>query len=243
MRNPRFTLRQVAIAIAAIGVLLAFLVQERTPLESLVGDSIPVAIGFMIASLVRHEVERTSGCSLRNPRILLTLMLVGIGYASLAVTILVRNFLARDAHELQLIVAISIPTSLGFVIYQVSQGSLRFRLTIEILTIVALLALSARIWRPMELIGAAERADALAEQISAWAEGSNIPKKRDVLRRESKWFRRRALSLRCQAYWYGLIRGPTDSSYYDTVRLVRELGSLEVMHAHEMRACQEHEGQ
>ena len=242
MRNPRFTLRQVALAIAAIGVLLAFWVREPMPLEFLATVSIPVAIGFMIASLVRHEVERVSGCSLRSPRILLILILVGIGSASLGVTILVRNFLARDAHELQLIVAYSIPTFLGFVIYQVSQGSLRFRLTIEILTIVALLALSARIWRPIELIGAAERADALAAQISAWAEGSNIPKKRDVLRRESEWFRRRASSLRCQAYWYGLIRGPSDSSY-DTVRLVRELGNLEVMHGHEMRACQEHEGQ
>jgi hypothetical protein len=245
MRGPRFTLRQVAIAIAVISAVLAFWVRSPIPLESLVGDSIPVALGFMIASLVRHEVERMSGCSMRSPRIVLILIGAGIGSASLAATILIGNSLSRDAQNLQLIMGYSIPTLLGFVIYQVSQGSLRFRLTIEIVTIVVLLALSGWTWRPQNVLRAAEHADALAAQVSAWAEGSNAPKNRDRLRRESKWFRRRAFSLRCQAYWYGLTLGPSGFDYdypYDTAHLVHELGILKVMDAHEMRARQEHEG-
>lgn len=246
MQDLRFTLRQIAIAIAVISVVLAFLVLEPMSAELLATASIPAAVGFMIAALVRYGVEKISGCSMRSPWILLILILVGMGFASLAITILNRDPRALDSPVLRLTVVLSIPTLLGFVIYQVSQGSVRFRLTIEILTLVALLALSAQTWRPRNLIKAAEHADTMAAQISEWAERPNTPKKRDVLRRESEWFRRRAFSLRCQAYWYGLIYGPAgyDDYYpYDTEHLVHELGILEMMDAHEMRARLEYEEQ
>jgi hypothetical protein len=175
------------------------------------------------------------------------LILAAIGVAASAVTILNSDTLEFNLFWLRMALIFSLPTLLGFVIYQVSQGSLRFRLTAEILTLFALLALTGWTWRPARLIRAAERADALAAQVSAWAERTNTPKKRDSLRRESEWFRRRALSLRCQAFWYGLTRGSHgDPQYYyayDTEDLVHELGILEAMDAHEMRARQEKEGQ
>jgi hypothetical protein len=148
MRGPRFTLRQVAIAIAVISVVLAFWVRSPIPLESLVEVSLPVALGFLMASLVRHEVERMSGCSMRSPRTLLILIGAGIGSATLAVAILIGKSFSADTQNLQLVLVYSIPALLGFVIYQVSQGSLRFRLTLEIVTIVVLLALSGWKWRP-----------------------------------------------------------------------------------------------
>lgn len=144
MQDLRFTLRQIAIAIAVISVVLAFLVLEPMSAELLATASIPAAVGFMIAALVRYGVEKISGCSMRSPWILLILILVGMGFASLAITILNRDPRALDSPVLRLTVVLSIPTLLGFVIYQVSQGSVRFRLTIEILTLVALLALSAQ---------------------------------------------------------------------------------------------------
>jgi hypothetical protein len=239
MRGPRFTLRQVAIAIAVISVVLAFWVRSPIPLESLVEVSLPVALGFLMASLVRHEVERMSGCSMRSPRTLLILIGAGIGSATLAVAILIGKSFSADTQNLQLVLVYSIPALLGFVIYQVSQGSLRFRLTLEIVTIVVLLALSGWRWRPENLMRAAEHADALAAQVSAWTAGPNGPKNRDMLRREGEWFRRRAFSLRCEAYWYGLTRGPSAVAYdspYDTATLVHELGILEAMDPREMLA-------
>lgn len=235
MEGPQFTLRQAAIAIAVIGIVLAICVEN--PFLAMV--LIPLAVGFVIGSLLRHCVEKASGCSMKRPSVLLILILAGVGLASLAVTVLIRDPRFLDSLVLRWIVFHSIPTSVGFVIYQVSQGSLRFRLTAEILTLVALLILSGWTWRPRNLIQAAERADEFAEKISRWAEQPNTPKTRNLLRRESEWFRRRAFSLRWQAFWHGLIRGPDgyEEYYtYDTEHLVHELGILEVMDAHEMRA-------
>ncbi len=240
MRGPQFTLRQVEIVIALIGVLLAILVQNPTSLVPLAMASMPVSIGFFIALLVRRSVEKINGISMRSPRILLAMILAGIGVAALAVTILMRAPLAYEFPALRETMVVSILASLGFMIYQVSQGSFRFRLTVEILTLIALLAFTGWAWRPARLIRAAERADALAAQVSEWAEKPNTPKKRDALRRESEWFRRRASSLRLQAFWYGLIHGSHgdyDYDYvYDTEHLVHELGILKAMDAHEMHA-------
>ena len=63
MRGPRFTLCQVAIAIAVIGVLLASWVQMPMSSEFLATASIPgaVAVGFAIASLA------VSGTCVRVP--------------------------------------------------------------------------------------------------------------------------------------------------------------------------------
>ncbi len=246
MLGPRFTLRQIAIAIAVIGILLAFWVQNPLQSAYLTTALIPVAFGFSIAALARRGMERTSAYWIRNPDILLILILAAIGVASLAVTILIPDPHASEFFAFGLAIVFSIPTLLGFVIYQVSQRSLRFRLTVEILTLIALLAFSAWTWQPRPLLQAAERADAMAAKISEWAERPNAPKNRDAIRRESEWFRRRAFSLRCQAIWYGLIHGShgyVEYYSYDTATLVHELGILEAMDAHEMRARQEHEGQ
>ncbi len=247
MRGPQFTLRQILVAIAVIGVLLAILVRDPMTLVFLATTSIPVAIGFMSAMVVRRRVEKFSGYSMKSPRILLILILAGIGVGALAFTIVDSGVVQFKFYWLHLALIFSLPTLLGFVIYQVSQGSLRFRLTAEILTLFALLALTGWTWRPPHLLRAAEHADSLAAEVSAWAESANTPKKRDSLRRESEWFRRRASSLRRQAFWYGLTHGSHgDSGYhhiYDTEDLVHELGILEAMHAHEMCASEEKEGQ
>jgi hypothetical protein len=246
MRGPQFTLRQTAVAIAVIGVLLAILVRDPMALVFLATASIPVAVGFTFARMVRRGVEKFSGYSMKSPRILLILILAAIGLAALAFTILNSDVLEFNFYWLRLALILSLPTLLGFVIYQVSQGSLRFRLTVEIVTLFALLALTGWTWRPPHLLRAAEHADALAAEVSAWAESTNSAKKRDSLRRESEWFRRRASSLRRQAFWYGLTHGshgdPGYHHVYDTEDLVREIGILEAMDAHEMRARQEKEG-
>jgi hypothetical protein len=44
MRGPQFTLRQIAVAIAVIGVLLAILVRNPMALVFLATASIPVAV-------------------------------------------------------------------------------------------------------------------------------------------------------------------------------------------------------
>ncbi len=236
MLGPQFTLRQVAIGIAVIGVLLALCVQNPLQSAYLASVSIPVAVGFGIAALARRGIEKTSGYWMRNPDILLILILAAMGAASLAATIAIPDDRGSDFFAFGLV--FSIPTLLGFVIYHVSQRSLRLRLTLEILTLIALLALSAWTWQPRPLLQAAERADAMAAKISEWADRPNAPKNRDAIRRESEWFRRRAFSLRCQAIWYGLIHGShgyVEYYSYDTETLVHELGSLEAMDAHEMR--------
>ena len=247
MRGPQFTLREIEVAIAVFGVFLAILVRDPMALVFLAAASIPVAIGFLIALAVRRGVEKFSGYSMKSPRILLTLILAAIGVAALVVTILNAGVLGFNSYGLRLLLEYSLLILLGFVIYQVSQGSLRFRLTAEILTLFALLAFTGWTWRPPKLLFAADHADALAAKVSAWADKTNNPKKRDALRRESEWFRRRALSLRCQAFWYGITHGSRgDSQYeyvYDTEHLVHELGILEAMDAHKLRARQEMEGQ
>jgi hypothetical protein len=247
MRGPQFTLRQLVVAIAVIGVCLALLVQN--PLQSvfLATASLPVAVGFIIGLVVRRGVEKFSGHSMKGPRILLILILAGISVGALAIKILKSDALELGLFGLREVLYVSLPTLLGFVIYQVSQGSLRFRLTVEIVTLFALLALTGWTWRPPHLLRAAEHADALAAEVSAWAESTNSAKKRDSLRRESEWFRRRASALRRQAFWYGLTHGshgdPGYHHVYETEDLVREIGILEAMHTHEMRARQEKEGQ
>jgi hypothetical protein len=266
MRGPRFTLRQSAIGIAVIGVLLAFWVQNPMSAELLAIASIPVAAGFLIASLVRRGVEEIRGYSMKRPGVLLILIMrgLGLGFTSLAVTILILDPITRRSLVPPQAVILPTPTLLGFVIYLVSQRSLRFRLTVEILTLVGLLTLSAWTWRPQKVIQAAEHADALAAQVLEWTESPNDPKQadalaaqvlewtespndlktRDWLRRQSQWLRRRAFTLRCQALWYGLIYGPPGYDYYyayNTEDLVLELGVLEVIEAHKMRAREEDE--
>ena len=200
--RPEFTLRQIQIAIAVIGILLAIVILNPMAPVFLATASIPVATGFMIALAVRRGVEKLSGYSMKSPRVLLILILAAIGVAALAVTILNSDALKFGHSGLQLALICSLPTLLGFLIYQVCQGSLRFRLTAEILTLFAVLALTGWTWRPPSLIRAAERADALASQVSAWAERTCTPKKRDSLRRESEWFA--AELYRCDVRRFGM---------------------------------------
>ena len=246
MLGPRLTFREITIPIAVIASLIAYWVLNPWASAFVSTASIPVAVGFVIGYLVRHGDQKIDGYSMMSPPILLILIHAGFGVACFALTIFIPGSLSLGFSALVLSVVFAIPTLLGYVIYQVSQRSLRFRLTVEILTLLAVLALSAWIWRPQHLLQAAEHADAFAAQVSEWAERPNDPMKRGALRRESEWFRRRALSLRRQAIWYGLIHGShgRDEYYaYDTEDLVHELGILEVTDAHEMRASQDHEGQ
>ena len=132
----------------------------------------------------------------------------------------------------------------GVAIYGFSRLPFKVRLTFEILALIALLALSSWIWRDGFCSRQADRALHLTRQISAWADQSGTPGAREKLRREAEWFRRRELGLRREAYWIGLIKGPSNDSYvpYTTDSLIRELGILEVMDKHENVARRIHEG-
>jgi hypothetical protein len=230
----------MAIAVAVIGVLLAILVQNPTAFVVVV---IPAALGFGFAALTRRSAAKASRFPMTSPPILLILILAGIGAISLAITIYSPGTDPSEFVAFTLTGLFSIPTLLGVVIYHVSRRSLRFRLTVEILTLLVLLAFSAWTWQPRNLLQAAMRADALAAQIAMWADSPHAPEQRDALKREAEWFRRRAFLLRCQALWYGLTQGShghDDFYMYDTEHLVHELGALEAMDAHEARARQEH---
>jgi hypothetical protein len=243
MPGLRFTIRQMAVGVAVIGVLLAILIQNQAAFVLVV---IPAALGFGVAALTRPSAAKASRFPMTSPPILLILILAGIGAISLAITVYSPDTGPSGFVAFALIGLFSIPILLGVLVYHVSRRSLRFRLTVEILTLLALLALSAWTWQPRNLLQAAMRADGLAAQLAMWAEAPHAPEQRDALRREAEWFRRRAFLLRCQALWYGLTNGShghDDFSMYDTEHLVHELGALEAMDAHEMRARQAHEGQ
>jgi hypothetical protein len=243
MPAPQFTLRQMAIGIAVIGVLLGILIQNP---GALVVVGIPAVLGFGFAALTHRSTSSASRFPITSPPILLILILAGIGAISLVISIYSPDTGPSEFVATALTGIFSIPTLLGVVIYHVSRRSLRVRLTVEILTLLALLTFSAWAWQPRYLLQAANRADELAAQLAMWAKSSNALEQRDALRREVEWFRRRAFLLRCQALWYGLTHGShgqSDFYTYDTEHLVHELGALEAMDAHEMRARQVHEGQ
>lgn len=243
MPGPQFTLRQMAIGIAVIGVLLAISIQNPGAFVLVV---IPAALGFGLATLTRRSAANACRFPMTSPPILLILTLAGLGAISLAIAICSPDTGPSEFLAFALAGLFSIPTFLGVVIYHVSRRSLRFRLTVEILTLLALLAFTAWAWQPRYLLQAARRADELAAQIAMWAESPHAPERRYALKREAEWFRGRAFLLRCQALWYGLTHGShghDDFYTYDTEHLVHELGALEAMDAHEMRARQEHEGQ
>ena len=159
MRGPQFTLRQIAVAIAVIGVFCAFFVTNPMASLFLATQSLAIASGFLIALLVRRSVEKFSGISMKSPRILLILILAAIGVAALAFTIVNSGALQFDFnfYWLHFALIFSLPFLLGFVIYQVSQGPFRFRLTAETLTLIALLALTGWTWRPPQVCSRARR--------------------------------------------------------------------------------------
>ena len=98
MRGPQFNLREIEIAIAAIGVLFVIFVWDPMTLVS-PGDSRrcpPAPGGFMIAWVLRRGVEKFSGYSMKSPRIRLILILAAIGVAALAITILNSDALKVD---------------------------------------------------------------------------------------------------------------------------------------------------
>jgi hypothetical protein len=122
---------------------------------------------------------------------------------------------------------------------------LRFRLTVEVVIIFALLALSARIWRPAFYLDQGDRADRLARLAVIRPDEAGSPQEREFFRREFVWFSRRAFMFRCQAWWQGLIGGPSNrvrfSRTYTEQELVEELGILQAVEKHEMRVKQEFE--
>jgi hypothetical protein len=108
----------------------------------------------------------------------------------------------------------------------------RFRIKVELITLVVLLAVSAVVWRPPFLMARAVFCEDLARQAEQEAARSVNPRTRNYLLKEATWFTRRAAVLRGKALWYGLIYGPLsprDAMPLENTDVIHEFGVLEVI--------------
>lgn len=91
----------------------------------------------------------------------------------------------------------------------ISQLPYRIRLAIEVTLLLILLAFSAWTQQSQFYAREADRTWELASETAAWAATSKSVTDRAILRRESAWFARRSVSLRCRGMWKGLFHGPS----------------------------------
>jgi hypothetical protein len=267
MKNWKFTLGQMMIAIAAVGMLpwIYLFAATLTPI-------LPICISILINAILGFAIYRLSGVSSgavsQPPRpegrwyaqpLRFTRRQMMIATATVCVPLVFfknREYLHYSAgyslldipysliicscilNEILLVICL-----IGLLLYCLTSAPLWLRLSIEVAALLAVLALSAWVWRPRFDDWQAGRADEMAWLISEWAEEVDGPRERETLRREAAWFARRALVLRWTAIWYGLVREPYDPhpARYDDRKLVHELGVLGAMERHEERARREYE--
>jgi hypothetical protein len=129
----------------------------------------------------------------------------------------------------------------------ISRFPYRVRLLIEVAIVLFLLLLTmyvhySRFHGPSRFYGnQADRVAKLARQASDWAVDSTDPQARSILRRESAWFARRAVSLRRIAIVKGLSHGPNYPEGRRTLQENRDiLDMLWEIQRHEDAAKQAH---
>lgn len=228
------------VAILVIGGVLAVVIRNPELSLFLLILSVPTFFGFLICRRFEASLKNWAAWKefLRRPQV--TLRQIAIAIAIIAVFLAVAIQVPDFWELLFSIVGLSVWLSPGILIYLLSKASARVRLTLEILSLIALLALSSWTWRDQFYFNQADRAARLSQECSEWADASIDPVLRDSLHREAEWFSRQAREFRREAYWRGLIKG---SSYdanapFTNESLTEELGILEVMEHHETFARQ-----
>jgi hypothetical protein len=228
MIGVRVRLREVTGAIFITALALAFVIESAVGTELVVLAAINLGVFFLLS--------RTRSSTVHG---------FFLGLAGIIGPIMVLIFWRWELWgPLAPFVFFVLPVAPGVAIYWFSWLPFKVRLPVEILILIALLALSSWVWRERFCDRQADRAAELSQQITAWAERSRDAVVRERLSQEARWFQRAGRKLRRRAYWIGLTRGPWDDVgfVYTEDPLLRELGVLEVMEKHERIAQRLHEG-
>jgi hypothetical protein len=113
-----------------------------------------------------------------------------------------------------------------WITYRISQLPYRIRLTIEMLTLLALVVLRVADRQPPHLVVQAGRAAEAARFASECAQAAESPGVQINFRRKARLFSHRAFDLRCKAIWYSLIGGWSGQDSFGALsqrELIREL--------------------
>ncbi|QEH35107.1 hypothetical protein OJF2_36520 [Aquisphaera giovannonii] len=121
----------------------------------------------------------------------------------------------------------------GYAIYRVSRLRLRYRLPIELATLIGLLWLSAEARRPYWHASEEHRCRRLAAR--AHAASARNRETRSALDREAAWFTRQAANLYWRGFRLGLTQGPraNEAEIRRETRFIYDLDAAESMRRHE----------
>lgn len=145
------------------------------------------------------------------------------------------GFLIRNSERVTgLLVATIIVAAAVWITYKFTQFSLRIRLTVEITTLLVLVALCVAARRPPHLVTQAHRATEAARLASECAHSAADDGARMYFRRKARWFSHRAFVFRSEAIWYGFLGGWPGEDSFGALRQPELLRELELARAIEI---------